>query len=105
MAVVKNCITGLANGVKQCLKADMNIFDHDRQFVARNRHILNHERGSGYWLWKPYILLKELYLASEGDIIIYSDAAVNFVENITHLIRLTQNQDVIVFEQDWKVID
>ncbi len=34
-------------------------------FVARN------QRGFGYWLWKPYILLRTLEQAKDGDIIFY----------------------------------
>ena len=36
------------------------------------------DRGSGYWLWKPYILYKTLANLNEGDILIYSDAGSTF---------------------------
>jgi hypothetical protein len=60
-------------------------------------------RGAGYWLWKPYVVLRELALAAEGDIIIYSDAAVHVIADVEHLIKLTKHQDVITFHQHWKV--
>ena len=73
-------------------------------FLRAIRDILERKRGAGYWLWKPYIIYHELYLASEGDIIIYSDAAVDFIANISHLIKLTEKQDIIVFKlTGWKV--
>lgn len=43
-------------------------------FFEANRTILSNMRGGGYWLWKPYILLQSLKMASEKDVIFYSDA-------------------------------
>jgi hypothetical protein len=31
------------------------------------------ERGNGYWIWKPYIILQKLEEVSYGDIVVYSD--------------------------------
>ena len=73
------------------------ILEKNPDFVARNKQILQRKRGAGYWLWKPYIIFQELYLASEGDIIVYSDASVDLVANISHLIKLTEQQDILVF--------
>lgn len=99
-----NCLTGIQYGIRQCLMLNKRTLERNPDFVARNKKILQRKRGAGYWLWKPYIIYHELYLASEGDIIIYSDAAVDFVANISHLIKLTEKQDVIVFElTGWKV--
>jgi len=67
-------------------------------FVNRNKNILERKRGAGYWLWKPYLIFQELYLARDGDIIVYSDALVNFVANISYLTELTAKQDMIIFE-------
>ncbi len=35
--------------------------------------IINNPRGFGYWLWKPYIILKELENMSYGDVLVYFD--------------------------------
>jgi len=43
-------------------------------FWIKNRDILTQKRGAGYWLWKPYIILKELKKLKKNDILIYSDA-------------------------------
>jgi hypothetical protein len=32
-----------------------------------------HERGSGYWAWKPFIIQKRLSEVPEGDIVLYCD--------------------------------
>ena len=92
-----NCLTGLQYGLHQCVMFNKQILEKNPDFVARNKQILQRKRGAGYWLWKPYIIFQELYLASEGDIIVYSDASVDLVANISHLIKLTEQQDILVF--------
>ena len=99
-AQIDNCKTGLHFGIKQCEKFNQSIFDHDPSFRRRNQHILNRRRGAGYWLWKPYMLWHELYVAREGDIIVYSDAAVNFIAHIDHLLPLMKDQDILVFRHN-----
>ena len=96
-AQINNCLTGLRHGINQCLSLNKTVFDDDLPFIQRNKGLLSRVRGAGYWLWKPYILFRELYLARDGDVIVYSDAAVNIVANISHLIQLTNSQDVLVF--------
>ena len=99
-----NCLTGLQYGLKQCMMFNKRILDNNPHFVDRNKNILQRKRGAGYWLWKPYIIFQELYLAREGDIIVYSDASVNFIANISYLIKLTEKQDILVFRLiGWKV--
>lgn len=99
-----NCLTGLQYGLHQCVMFDKGILDNNPDFVERNKKILQRKRGAGYWLWKPYIIFRELYLASDGDIIVYSDASVNFIANISYLTRLTEKQDILVFRLiGWKV--
>ena len=93
-----NCLTGLKHGVRQCAMYDKTIFDSYPDFKNRNRNILERKRGAGYWLWKPFIPFQELYLARDGDIIIYSDSLVDFVANISYLTKLTEKQDIIVFQ-------
>jgi hypothetical protein len=36
--------------------------------------IINNQRGFGYWLWKPYIIQKELANMSYGDVLVYCDS-------------------------------
>lgn len=37
-------------------------------------YTIKYKRGSGYWLWKPYIIKNTLDNANDGDIIVYADA-------------------------------
>ena len=36
--------------------------------------VFQHNRGGGYWLWKPYIIYKHLSQLNNGDLLCYSDA-------------------------------
>ena len=36
--------------------------------------MLNQKRGYGYWIWKPYLILKELEKLKENEILVYIDA-------------------------------
>ena len=56
--------------------------DIDDYFKAKNAYILNQPRGSGYWIWKPYIILKKLLEIEEGDILCYNDSKYLWLKNI-----------------------
>jgi uncharacterized short protein YbdD (DUF466 family) len=72
----------------------------DSDFRHRYNTILNQARGAGYWLWKPYFILKILERANNGDIVMYADAASHFISSAAPLFSLPAqfNQDIIPFE-------
>ena len=78
---------------------NFTIRDIDKKFHEANKVIFSHDRGSGYWLWKPYVILKTLNRASEGDIIFYCDSGSLFVSSAQPLLDLAAQfqQDVIPF--------
>ena len=51
------------------------------EFVSKNADIFKKGRGAGYWLWKPYIILKTLESASSEDLVFYCDAGATFVDS------------------------
>lgn len=51
----------------------------DGEFYNKNKHIIEQERGAGYWLWKPYIILKTLENCEDGDRVFYCDAGCSFI--------------------------
>lgn len=53
--------------------------DLDEHFCIKNKEILSNSRGAGYWLWKPYIILKTLKNMNEDDILFYCDSGCSFV--------------------------
>ena len=78
---------------------EYSIADIDEEFKEANKYVLNKERGAGYWLWKPYFILKTLSGISEGDYIIYSDSGAAFVNKIEYLVEIMErdNTDVMPF--------
>tara|TARA_R110000868_G_scaffold208010_7_gene457194 strand:+ start:4092 stop:4823 length:732 start_codon:yes stop_codon:yes gene_type:complete len=64
----------------------------DDQFYEKYKHILTQKRGAGYWLWKPYIILKTLNLLNSGDIVFYSDAGCEFISSAAPLINICINE-------------
>lgn len=43
-------------------------------FYRANEVVLTEERGAGYWLWKPFVILMTLQRLEPGDLLFYSDA-------------------------------
>lgn len=74
--------------------------DIDEEFYRINKAILDRPKGGGYWLWKPYFILKKLYELEDGDYLFYSDSGAFFLKNINFLIlEMTKsNQDIMGFE-------
>lgn len=72
----------------------------DIDFFEKNRTVLQHEKGGGYWLWKPYIILDALRKSKLGDILMYVDSGCHFIKEMDHLTGLieTSGQDIIPFE-------
>lgn len=74
--------------------------DIDNKFYKENEKILSQKRGGGYWLWKPYIILKTLNKLKEGDYLFYCDSGAIYVNNVQYLINDLENsgQDIMIFE-------
>ena len=57
--------------------------DIDLKFKKENLNILSFSRGSGYWLWKPYFLLKTIKeKLNYGDYLIYTDAGILYINKV-----------------------
>ena len=55
--------------------------------------------GAGYWLWKPYIILKTLQETPENAIIIYADTGSVFRGTLKPILDTIQNHHIILY--DW----
>jgi hypothetical protein len=42
-------------------------------FYAQHRAVLDRRKGGGLWLWKPYLIDRELQRLEPGDFLVYSD--------------------------------
>jgi len=58
------------------------------EFYEQNKRLLDQPRGSGYWAWKPFIILEALKQCKPGDTVVYADAGVEFVTPLRHLLDL-----------------
>lgn len=73
-------------------------------FYKLNQNIIKQERGAGYWLWKPYIILNNLNRLSDGDILIYTDAGVEIINDLKHIID-RMDSDIFLFGNNYKHLD
>jgi hypothetical protein len=78
--------------------------DIDIEFRRLNYETFKQERGVGLWLWKPYIIYQTMLNAQDGDIVIYSDAGIEFIDNVNHIIN-RMDQDVFLFNNGWPHIN
>lgn len=72
----------------------------DENFRRKYISVLNQAKGAGYWLWKPYFIVKTLEAANDGDIVMYADSASYFTSSASPLFSLPERfgQDIIPFE-------
>lgn len=63
----------------------------DTEFWKKNSYILSKPRGAGYWIWKPFIILETLNKLENEDIVMYSDAGVSVIEDLTPLFNIAAN--------------
>lgn len=61
------------------------------KFWEKNLYILSNPRGAGYWIWKPFIILKTFEQLNEGDCVLYSDAGINVIDSLEPLFKLAKN--------------
>jgi len=85
------------NSQRMCSKTGISIggFDEAREhsqedispdFIKKNQHILQHQRGAGYWLWKPYIIYNNLIKLDTDDVLFYSDSGSMFIDSFKEYI-------------------
>lgn len=90
--------SALQFGVDECIPFT-NVDLKKTEFYQKNKVILDHERGAGYWLWKPFIILEAMKQADEGDIVIYSDSGAEVIESLQPLIDICLKQQGLLFFQ------
>jgi len=89
----------------------------DKPFWKQHGHFIkNNKRGFGYWIWKPYLILKTINQMKDGDILLYLDCGceldfsekkylIEYIEIVkqdklmacytTHIEKLWNKQDLI----------
>jgi len=57
------------------LKSDTEFWEKNGNFIESNK------RGYGYWLWKPYLIMKTLERMNDNDILVYLDSGCEVANN------------------------
>ena len=72
--------------------------DIDADFKEKNEYILSNSRGAGYWLWKPYFILRTMKeKLNYGDYLIYSDAGILFVDKAQKIVDFIESKNVEMY--------
>lgn len=77
---------------------------YDPYFFVINRNVLIQNRGVGYWIWKPYIILKKLHSIPDNSYLVYSDAGVEFIKPLEIIIN-SMDQDIMLFGNNYRHLD
>lgn len=83
-------------GIDKILSHDEHYIKHS-SFYQAHKNILDATVGAGYWLWKPFLILEALKNSQEGDIIIYSDAGIEIIGDLSPLIHICKEKEVVLF--------
>ena len=59
-------------------------------FYTKNRYIFDNHKTAN-WIWKSYIILETFNTLEYNDIVLYSDAGLNVLEDLSPLFDLTYN--------------
>lgn len=77
-------------------------------FYRDYESLFSQPRGIGFWAWKPFVIARVLYgetdpflTLKDGDILIYSDAGIEFINNVNHIID-RMDQDIFLFGNMWE---
>jgi len=83
-----NCQTGLAAGFNVVYR--MTDADIDSDFAKKNEGILKHQKGAGYWLWKPYFINRLIGRLAEDDVLFYCDSGAHFIKPMDPILEAVQ---------------
>jgi hypothetical protein len=89
-------------GITNIIETDYSFLDLD--FRKEFEYLLNQKRGYGYWIWKPYLILKELHKLKDNEILIYIDATDLPQKRFFKLIEfeLSENTDLLLLNRGYK---
>ena len=73
----------------------------DPALLQSQASILNQKKGGGYWLWKPYFILRTMTRAAEGDWIVYVDSGATIRSALRPLCQAHPEADEILFLNDY----
>lgn len=78
--------------------------DLSGEFKETMAGVLKHERGAGFYCWKPYIVHREMCKLADGDTLVYCDAGNEWVGDMREAIK-AMDQDILFFSNGWPHMD
>jgi hypothetical protein len=89
------------NGVDHVIHLDFQ--NHLKRTWTYGQHqaLFDQERGLGFWAWKPWAIREASHGCQPGSILIYSDAGVEFINSVSHIIE-RMDQDIFLFGNQWE---
>lgn len=78
--------------------------DLNQQFRRIMHYVLQHERGAGFYAWKPYVVQQEMQWLNDGDILVWCDAGNEWIDNLDWAVSM-MNQDILFFDNGWKHVE
>lgn len=89
--------SALRNGIDKVVAWDRVLLEQT-SFYERNKSILDQRRGAGFWLWKPFIIEDALTTLSPRDVLVYLDAGIEVIADLSPLLRLcTEKNGLLLF--------
>jgi len=78
------------------LKQDREFWEQHQTFIETNK------RGYGYWLWKPYLIMKTMEKMEDNDILFYVDSGCELPKEETTAMQIKDmvkrcNQNIILY--------
>jgi len=85
--------------------------DFDEDFLSRHKTFMeNNTKGYGYYIWKPYFILKALAEINDGDVLIYGDAGNDMPGSkeecllmFNKILTVTKGIKIIASKQGWTI--
>lgn len=71
--------------------------DIDDNFKSENKNIFYSQRGAGYWIWKPYIILESLNKMKDGDYLIYMDSGAQLIGDPNEYLEMIDEKGILAF--------
>lgn len=100
--------SAVMNGVGSCQTFVYHPYDVRKlPYYAEHKSLFDAPRGCGYWAFKPALIQRligrDCFVRniSEGDIVIYADAGIEFLNNVNYIID-RMDQDIFLFGNNWE---
>jgi hypothetical protein len=78
--------------------------DLSAEFKETMADVLKHERGAGFYCWKPYIVHRTMCKMADGVTLVYCDAGNEWVGDMRKAME-GMDQDILFFSNGWQHLD